>query len=258
MFRLGIAQTDNHYDYNLNLQSICRAMKIHSKHSVDLVLFPECVTTGYNLGLRAINESKLNKTVDTVTKLCKKLNLAVALPTPWPTGDGKFFNSLLIINEIGEIIHRFDKIGFQQGEEKLFVPGKNQSRSFLYKGYEIGVLICIEAENGAWDFLKQTTKHNMILWPGFYGMPHGTTWETADSEEYLKIKQNLKKWKTALIQTTCSSSPEFQHWPDKSFGGSAVLNSNGKNVFNAQRNSEDMLVIDFKFGEILNASSILS
>ncbi len=256
MLRLGIAQTNNHYDYILNRQAISRAMEIHSKHSVDLVLFAEAVTTGYNCGLFTIDESKLNDTIQVVIDLAKKLKIAVALPTPWPTGNGKFFNSLLLIDEAGKILHRFDKVGFQKGEEKIFTPGELKSRCFSYKGYQIGVLICIEAECGAWDFLKPSSACDLILWPGFYGMHPGETWETANAAEYLKVKLNLKEWKSALIQATCSSSPESQHWPDKNFGGSAVVDRHGKNVFNAKSGAEDMVVIDFKNNEILEAKSI--
>ena len=256
MLRIGIAQTANHYEYDLNQQAIVRALEVHAKNAVDLVLFPECATTGYNRGLLTIDEPKLRAMIETIQAQARRLKIAVAVPTPWPRGDGKFFNSLMLISESGEIIQRLDKVGFQRGEDRLFVPGEPCSRAFNFKGTRVGVLICIEASNGAWSFLKPEDQCDVILWPGFYGNKPGQRWEHYESPDDLKIKANIGSWKSAMVQVTCASSPESQHWPDRVFGGSVVLDRMGKCVFTAKQSAEDMIAIDFKGGELLSARSI--
>lgn len=259
MLRIGIAQTNNSYNLEENLFSITRAIEIHANNSVDLVLFPECATTGYNRGLLQIDETKVNLAITRVRELARELGLSIALPSPWPRGDGKFYNSLLIIDSFGEIIHRFDKVGFQRGEEKLFVPGNpEQTRVFTHKGHRVGVLICIETANDSWSFLRPEDNCDVILWPGFYATKPEQTWANSDSPDDHQVKANLSAWNSSLIQATCASSPESQYWPDKVFGGSLVLNRLGQDVFVAKLGGEDMVAINISGKEIIKTESLLS
>lgn len=256
MYRVGIAQTHNTYDYRQNLESICRAIEVHSKAKSDIILFPECVTTGYNRGLLSINEPQLMESIYIVMAKALKYQIAIALPTPWPRGDGKFFNSLLFISEAGKAIKRIDKACFQNGEEKLFVPGERQDRVFIHNEYRVGTLVCIETAKGPWDLLKRENACDLILWPGFYATTRGEDWESASAPDDLLVKANIKEWKCPLVQVTCASSPESAHWPDKEFGGSLVIDARGQSVFCAKSNQEHMAVATFERKELLGVETI--
>lgn len=258
MIRLGIAQTNNSYDFEDNLKSICRAIEVHSKAAVDLVLFPECATVGYNLNLLQIDQTKITVAVKQVQELAKRFNILVALPTPWPSGDGKFYNSLLVINGRGKIVFQLNKVGFQKGEDKLFVPGDiNQPRVFQHKGHRVGFLICIETTNDAWSFLRPRDDCDVILWPGFYATKPEQTWATSDSQDDTKVKTNIGAWGCPLIQVTCASSPEAQYWPDKVFGGSLILDRHAQDIFVAKHGTEDMVAIDLSGKEIIKTEYLL-
>src|SRR4051812_9829186 len=135
MFRLGLAQIKNTFSYQTNLSSILASLELHSKHGVDLVSFPECATTGYNTRLLQVDIEGIQSIVSQTQDAAKHLGLCVALPTPWPRNDGKLLNSVLIINNEGDITHQFNKIGFQKGEDRIFVPGEPHKRYFDLKSF---------------------------------------------------------------------------------------------------------------------------
>jgi len=247
--RLGIAQTNNSYDYNTNLSSILGAIDTHAKAGTDLVLFPECAVTGFNRGLLEINGDRVLDSVQAIQQRAKDAGLWLALPTPWAR-DGGFTNAVLVIDDQGALRHVFHKIGFQKGEDRLFLPGMPHHRTFEIKEHRVGVVICIESSHGAWDYLDRTDRPDVILWPGFYATQPGLTWSDSTSQDDLNVKANIDQWQVPVIQATCSSSPEAEHWPDKRFGGSLVLDSRGVAVFQARLSAEDCVSIEMEKGSI--------
>lgn len=247
--RLGFAQTHNHYDYALNFQSIQQAIEAFAEKNVDLVLFPECATTGYNRGLLKIDSEKLLGLIDKIKDLAKKNSISIVLPTPMPSAEG-FTNSVLIIDSEGKIDKRFDKIGFQKGEDRLFVVGTPHSRTLEFKGHKLAVVICFEMEIDPTLYLHADEKYDLIFWPGFYATENGEAWEHPINESELKTKNSITRLKTPVVRLTCATSPEASHWPTKKFGGSLVLDKNCANIFTAELEKEDQFIIELKGRDI--------
>jgi predicted amidohydrolase len=256
MLRIGIAQIHNHFLYERNLECIRRALETHSKNSTELVLFPECATTGYNTGMIKIDEAGVRASVEAIQGFAREYKIAVALPTPWPSDEGKFFNSLLLIDDEGKISHQFNKVGLQRGEEKLFTRGTPHSRSFEFKGHKIGIIICIESMDDAWTYLNQSDEADVVLWPGFYAPTPAITWSDFAGFEGRKLRENVEAWGVPVLQATCASSPEAHHWPDQQFGRSPVLNGQAREVYSAKIAAEDMVQVDLVGREISAVRSI--
>lgn len=252
--RLGFAQIQNSYDYGSNFQSIGHAIETLSLKKADLIFFPECATTGYNRGLLKIDAEKLLTMVEQIKALAKKYSVYLALPTPWPSPLGGFTNSLLIINSQGETEQQFDKIGFQNGEDKLFVAGTPHSRTFEFKGHKLAVIICFEMEQNPTLYLDSDEKYDFIFWPGFYATENGETWEHPINESELKTKNRMTELKTPVVRLTCASSPESSHWPTKKFGGSVVLDKNCANIFTAELEEENQFILELKGRDIVAIS----
>ena len=187
--------------------------------------------------------------------LAKKYSVFIALPTPWPSPGGGYTNSVLIINSKGEIDQQFDKIGFQNGEDKLFVAGTPHSRTFEFKGHKLAVIICFEMEKDPTIYLNPNDSYDFIFWPGFYASENGETWDCPNTEADFKTKNNLEQLTTPTVRLTCASSPEASHWPTKKFGGSLVLDRNSANVFTAQSEQEELITIELLGKEIIKLSS---
>jgi predicted amidohydrolase len=255
MFRLGIAQINNHFQYESNFASIVKAMRVHAQSGSDFVLFPECAVPGFNTGMRSIDLTGIISVVERVQEEARKLRLAIALPTPWPTVEGKYFNSVLIIGDDGKLKHRFDKIGLHTGEDRIFAPGVPQARVFEHRGFRMGVSICIEASHQPWAYFRKDDPMDCILWPGFWGVTPGVTWADSQEDCDQRVRQNLKYWRVPMVQATCASSPEAQHWPEKRFGGSLVLNSSGRALYSSKVGAEDYVVVDFDQDKCLAAIS---
>jgi predicted amidohydrolase len=238
MLKIGIAQTSNHFDYEANFSSIETQLRALAKQGADLALLPECATTGYNSRMLKVDEEKLRAVTEKVRTLASELSLSVVLPTPF-LAEGKIFNSVLVVSDRGEILHRFDKRGLQKGEEKMFAAGELQSRSFDFRGYRLGVLICVETTHGPWEYVKPEDGLDAILWPGFYAPREDGSVSAADES----VSGNLREWGVPLILANTADSPEREYWPGRKFGASGVRAVGGEEIFKAKRDEADSFVV---------------
>ena len=143
-----------------------------------------------------------------------------------------------------------------RGEDRLFVPGEPHSRCFEINGHRIGLIICVETAHEPWAYLKSTDHADTILWPGFYGPTLGETWSDAQAPDDLKVRSNHAHWKLPLLQATCASSPEDHYWPDKRFGGSPIIDSDGKEVFSGRPSTEDLMLVEIAENRVYSARSL--
>ena len=254
--RIGVAQIENRTDYSENRNAIEKSLWLHADRGADLVLFPECATTGFHRGLLQIDSSALARSIDKIRETAHAAKITVVLPTPYPCRHlpVKFTNSVLVIDAAGEVSARFDKGHFAGGEDRLFVPGSRESRTFSIRNHRIGVLICIEASQAPWDHLDPMDLPDVVLWPGFYGTIPGETWSDGTDPQSIAVRKNIEEaWKVPLFRATHATNPESHRWPHKIFGGSIAVDGSARAVHRARFEREDHFQLEVYGGEILSA-----
>jgi predicted amidohydrolase len=90
----------------------------------DLVLFPECAVTGYNVDFSSIQKQEIevaSKTIADATRT-HRCNVLIGSPT---FARGKRRNSLLVFDRQGQLTFRYSKIHLTAHDAQSFEPGNS-------------------------------------------------------------------------------------------------------------------------------------
>lgn len=132
-FRPGISR---------NLETIRAFVSEAASQKVDLVLFPECALTGYNIDFRQLDRAELHAALQAVGEIAREYqcNLLVGSPT---FERGQWFNSLLVFDRRGREKFRYRKIHLTPRDARVFTPG-NSLAFFRVDGVPCTAIICHE------------------------------------------------------------------------------------------------------------------
>jgi predicted amidohydrolase len=105
-----------------NLAKIQRAATTAARKGADVVLFPECATTGYACDFHALNRKSVREALHAVASFAAALNLNVLVGSPVFAGR-KLYNSLLVFNRRGRLAHAYAKCQLVEADRRWFTPG---------------------------------------------------------------------------------------------------------------------------------------
>jgi predicted amidohydrolase len=133
-------------DVDANLAEMLEAMHRGAADGLELLVFPECFLTGYNLP--GIDAAALPSTEDAIAQIgeqARRTGLGVVFGVTERSGRGAV-NSALAISGEGEILARYRKRAmFGDWEKQFFTPGAGPAL-FDVGGFRIGLLICYDLE----------------------------------------------------------------------------------------------------------------
>lgn len=151
MLSLGVAQITNSTDINKNFDSIWQLLESFESHAVDLVLFPECALSGFSASIKECTLDFLEPYLSKISDWTLRTGIDVILPTA--VVDEKIYNSGFIFSSGRR--EQFYKLGLTESEKNFFsVPEKPSNKKFQCKSYNFGLLICMEAQQEAWNHFK--------------------------------------------------------------------------------------------------------
>jgi deaminated glutathione amidase len=152
--KIATCQFPTSSDITKNLQYVLKQMKSAVNLGAHLAHFPEACLSGYARNdyksFKGFDWDLINTSTHKVLNLARKLGLWVILGSAHPlSGKNKPHNSLYIINNLGELVDRYDKmfcVGGKSGRDgdlAHYSPGDHFC-IFEIKGVRCGVLICHE------------------------------------------------------------------------------------------------------------------
>jgi predicted amidohydrolase len=112
-FRAAIAE---------NLESISSSIAKAARAKCDVILFPECALTGYNIDFSNLNPIAIEVAIRAVAQLARKHRINVIIGAPRVV-KRKLFNSLIVIDRRGREIFQYDKIHLTARDAAVFAPG---------------------------------------------------------------------------------------------------------------------------------------
>lgn len=236
MLKIGVTQIKNSGNIEENFNTIKKVLSLFEKTDVDLLLFPECCLSGFTGKLNGCSFDELSPYFAEVEKWSLKNNKHVFLPSAI-VEDGKVYNSGFLFGD--DHPKRFYKLGLTESEKTFFsLPAVENQKIFEIKGHKLALIICFEAEQGAYEFFDKG-EADIILWPGYWGWEVGDKWnELKRNGEENKIFQNMKEWKIPLIQANFSFNDLSDHRGAGPHGLSMFVNSDNSLFAQAHSDSE--------------------
>jgi predicted amidohydrolase len=125
-----------------NVELISRLIAQASRTGCDVVLFPECALTGYNVDFRKLARAEIENGLNAVADAARAARCHVLIGSP-TLARGRRFNSLLVFDRQGRETFRYHKIHLTTRDAKLFSPG-NSIAFFLIEGVPCTAMICHE------------------------------------------------------------------------------------------------------------------
>lgn len=111
----------NEVDVEKHTQLIIDGIKEASENEADIICFPE--TCLYSvLEITPPTEKELAPNFKRIFDACKKYKIW-ALVTSYITEEGKMYNRNYLINRMGEVIHKYNKVFLWPSERKYVTPG---------------------------------------------------------------------------------------------------------------------------------------
>lgn len=143
--KITIAQINTKVgDFAHNRKKILAAIKTAQQNDSDIILFPECATTGYPPQDLLCREEIITQSHDLIHELTSiKKCPDILIGTPWKES-GKLYNAAILI-ESGKIKHIQKKCKLPNNdifdELRYFIP-ENKQVIVPYKHEKLGIIIC--------------------------------------------------------------------------------------------------------------------
>ncbi len=113
-----------------------------ARAGADVVLFPECATTGYARGFDTLRAGELREALREIARIASRLRLHLLVGTPMFAGR-RLFNTLAVFDREGRLAHVYAKCQLTPGDRRWFTPGNSLSL-FTIEGVSATAIICHE------------------------------------------------------------------------------------------------------------------
>jgi predicted amidohydrolase len=113
-----------------------------AKGGADVILFPECAVTGYNIDFAALAPKEVERALEAIGIAARQARCHVLVGSPTFAGR-KRFNSLMVFDRRGRRVFCYSKIHLTAGDATVFMPG-NTLAFFHLDGVACTAIICHE------------------------------------------------------------------------------------------------------------------
>jgi predicted amidohydrolase len=125
-----------------NLAKIERAATRAADAGADVVLFPECATTGYAYDFGTLKPAELRGALRAVAMIAAKRHVHLLVGSPIFAGR-RLFNGLVVFDRRGRLVHTYAKCQLTDADRSSFTPGNGLSL-FSLDGVLATAIICHE------------------------------------------------------------------------------------------------------------------
>jgi predicted amidohydrolase len=186
--RLGIYQVQAAYGPGAtekNMKILENAVKEAKKYNVQLLSFPELYLPGYTLdpaSAKKVTEFKDGPSITRARAIAKKNKMALFVPYAEKAkdkdGELKYYDSIAVINEKGELLNSYRKTHlYGQQERDNWSPGNGPYLVYTFFDFPVGVLNCYECEFPELTRILALKGAKLIVGPtaadNYYKLPSG-------------------------------------------------------------------------------------
>ena len=239
--RIAVFQFGSSEHIHCNLAAIKRAVAQAAEKNARLLVFHECAACGYppvETDMRAIDFHVLNTSIAEVQKLAKEHAMYIALGTIRKE-DEKYFNSIVLIDDHGEMMGHYDKRALWGWDLDHFSKG-NSLGIFEIDNTRIGFRICFEIRFP--EYFREMFKAKADLC--FVSFCDVAEQDSLDRYEMIKSHLKTRAVENVMTVVSVNSISNFQTAP------TAVFDINGKIAEETPKNIEYLLVYDYASPEM--------
>jgi predicted amidohydrolase len=142
VLRVAAAQLKFRRTLPENIEVIRRYIAEAARGGSDVILFPECALTAYNVDFFKVARDEIEKGLKAVADAARAHRCYVLIGSPTYTGRRRF-NSLLVFDRQGRERFRYHKIHLTPRDAEFFTPG-NSVAFFRIDGALCTAIICHE------------------------------------------------------------------------------------------------------------------
>lgn len=151
--KVGLVQTKVSNNLKVNLEKTLKLVESAAKKGAEIICLQELYKTPYfpnkkGVDVKTFTETIPGESTEAFKSISKKYGCSIILPIYEKTNTGKLFNTVIVLNEKGEIQPSYRKLHIPHDpsfyEKDYFAEGNNGYQLFKYKNITFAVLICFD------------------------------------------------------------------------------------------------------------------
>lgn len=120
--RIAAVQMNSGPSISENVERIVQYIHAATRDKAGVVLFPECVVTGYRPEMGSVDSGEVLRACRQIRHAAREAHCHVLAGSPTPR-KSQWFNSLLVFDPRGGETFCYDKIHLTPGDARFFTPG---------------------------------------------------------------------------------------------------------------------------------------
>lgn len=125
-----------------NLEKVAMVLKRLRRSKPDVVLFPECMLTGYRFDFVRLNGEEIRAALRQVAQWAREFDMNLIVGTP-AFRNGRLQNCAVAFDRRGRLVHCYAKCQLTEADRKVFTPGDHIAL-FKLDGVCCSTIICHE------------------------------------------------------------------------------------------------------------------
>ncbi len=153
IIKIGLIQSKVTNDLKLNLEKTLSMVEEAAKNGAEIICLQELYKTPYFPSKKGVKVDKFLETIpgqstEEFKSIAQKYKCSIVLPIYEKAKNGKLYNTVVVLNEKGEILPSYRKIHIPHDpsfyEKDYFAEGDNGYRLYKHKNVSYAVLICFD------------------------------------------------------------------------------------------------------------------
>lgn len=262
--RIALIQMSMEEDTSKNLSKAKEFVTQAAKNDAKIICLPEMYKSLYFCQKEDHNffnlAEKINgESFQVFSKISKKFKAIIIVPIFEKRTNGLYHNSLIVINEIGELFGLYRKMHIPDDplyyEKFYFTPGDLGFKSFETKYGKIGTLIC-------WDqWFPEGARITALKGAEILFYPTAIGWHPSEKEKYGQAQR--ESWMTIQrshaiangVFVAAVNRVGFEKVDEQSdgiifWGSSFICDPQGKIITQASEDKEEILYADLDFSKV--------
>ena len=219
--------------------------RVATEQPVDLIVFPELITTGYEVGPRfpQLAQRVPGATVNLIAQRASELGVHIAfgMATKKEKVESVLYNTAVMVGPDGDILHQHHKIHLRGEEQMLFRSGyriRECETSLGSDGLTVGMMI-------GWDLAFPETARSLTM-RGSELLIVLANWEEPHAEEY-RLYLRARALENAIFVAAANRVGEEPSYTF--FGQSAIVDPYGQFYASADEPTEGYAVATIDLDE---------